>query len=166
MVKTKMIFAAIAVVLTGILSYYWFFQGDSAKIRNRFKTMAELASKSPDEHELAAAINARRIGDMFADACRVEIPSHDISRRYSKTDIPAHIMGARSRYPEISLRFHDLQISFPEPGASRVVLTAYLETADVSGGYGREVHEVVCRLEKIEKDWFFTEIEVIPVLFK
>jgi hypothetical protein len=34
----------------------------------------------------------------------------------------------------------------------------------VSGEPLREVSEFVCRMEKVEKDWFFSQIEAISVL--
>jgi hypothetical protein len=73
-------------------------------------------------------------------------------------------MGARYRYADIAMKFHDIDIDFPEEGIARVTLTAYVEAVWISGEAVREVHEIVCWLEKIEKDWFFNQIEVITVL--
>jgi hypothetical protein len=164
MVNMKTISAAAVLVLAGIIALFWYFQGDAARIKKRFNTITELAEKSPDEHELTAAVNARRIGDMFADTCRIEIPSYNISRTYTREDIPSHVMGARYRYADIAMKFHDIDIDFPEEGIARVTLTAYVEAVWISGEAVREVHEIVCWLEKIEKDWFFNQIEVITVL--
>ena len=164
MVNIKTIIAAAVLVVAGIIALFWYFQGDEARIKKRFNTIAELAEKSPDEHELTAAVNARRIGDMFADTCQIEIPSYNISRTYAREDIPAHVMGARSRYSEIAMKFHDINIEFPEEGIARVTFTAYVEAVWISGEAVREVHEIACWLEKIEKDWFFNQIEVVTVL--
>ena len=75
-------------------------------------------------------------------------------------------MGVRSRYLEISLKFHDFDIRFPEEGFARVTSTAFVEGLFFSGEPFREVHEIVCWLEKIENDWFFDQIEVVTVLEK
>ncbi len=164
MVNMKTIIAAAVLAVAGIITFFWYFQGDDAKIKKQFKTISELAEKGSDEHELTAAVNAKRIGSMFADTCRIEIPSYNISRTYARADVPAHVLGARSRYSDISLKFYDLDIDFPEEKIARVTLTAYVEAVRVSGEAVREVHEIVCRLEKIEKDWLFDQIEVVSVL--
>lgn len=163
-VNMKTIIAAAVLVVAGIIALFWYFQSDEARIKKRFNTIAELVEKSPDEHELTAAVNARRIGDMFADTCQIEIPSYNISRAYAKEDIPPHVMGARSRYSDIVMKFHDIDIDFPEEGIARVTFTAYVEAVWISGEAVREVHEIACWLEKIEKDWFFNQIEVVTVL--
>lgn len=164
MVNMKTIIAAAVLVVAAIIAYFWYFQSDEAKIKKQFKTIAELAEKGSDEYELTAAVSAKRIGGMFADTCRIEIPSYNISRTYARDDIPAQVLGARSRYSDISMKFHDLDIDFPEEGRAQVTLTAYVEAVRVSGEAVREIHEIVCRLEKIEKDWFFNQIEVVTVL--
>ncbi len=163
-INIKSLIAAAVLIVAGIIAFFWYFQGDEARIKKRFKTIAELAEKSPDEHELTAAVNARRIGGMFADACQIEIPSYNISRTFDRKDIPGRVMGARSRYTDISLDFHDITIDFPEDGTAQVTLTAYMEAVWLSGKSVREVHEIACWLEKIEKDWFFNQIEVVTVL--
>ena len=166
MVTFRNLITISVIVIISTIAFFWFFQSDEAKIKKRFKTIAELSSKSSNEHELTSALSARKIGDMFADTCRVEIPSHNISRTYANENIPPHVLGVRSRYSEISLKFHDLDIHFPEEGIVRVTSTAYMEVVWYSGEPVREVHEIVCWLEKIEKDWFFNQIKVVSVLEK
>lgn len=160
----KTIIAAAVLGVAGILVFFWYFQSDEARIKKRFKSIAELASKSGEEHELTAAVSAKKIGDMFADTCLIEIPSYNISRSYDNNDIPANVMGARSRYTDISLQFHDITIDFSENGTARVTLTGYMEAVLISGEAVREIHETVCELEKIENEWFFRRIESATVL--
>jgi hypothetical protein len=163
-IKTLIVAAILAV--GGILVLFWYFQSDEARIKKQFTTIAKLASRSGEEHELTAAVAAKKIGDMFADTCVIEIPSYRISRVYAKKDLPGHVMGARSRYTDISLDFHDIIIDFPEEETAQVTLTAYVEAVWLSGQSVREVHEIACRLEKVERDWFFHQIEVVTVLEK
>ena len=108
--NVKTLVAAAVLAAAGITAFFWYFQSDEARIKKRFKSIAELASKSGDEHELTTAVTAKKIADMFADTCGIDIPSYDISRTYAKNDIPAHVMGARSRYTDILLKFHDITI--------------------------------------------------------
>jgi hypothetical protein len=163
-INIKTLIAAAILGVGGIIVLFWYFQSDEARIKKQFNTIAKLASRSGDEHELTAAVTAKKIGDMFADTCGIEIPSYRISRVYAKKDLPGHVMGARSRYSDIAMKFHDINIEFPEDGIALVTFTAYVEAVWISGEAVREVHEIACRLEKIEKDWFFNQIEVVTVL--
>ena len=164
MVALRNIAAAAVIVAAGVFAFFWFFQSDEAKIKKQFKTIAKLASGISKEPELKATAGARKIGGMFADTCHIEIPSHNISNTYARRDISPRILGIRSRYSDISLKFHDLSIRFPEEKIARVVVTAYLEATQISGETVREASEIVCRLEKSEKDWLFKKIEAVSVL--
>lgn len=164
MVIVRNIFLVVVIAAAGVAAFYWFFQSDEAKIKKRFKTIAELSSKDADEHEFTSAINAGRISEMFADTCRIEIPAHNISRTYAKKDISAQVMGARSRYSEILLTFHDLDIRFPEEGVARVAFTAVVDAVRIPDEFVRETHEIVSFLVKIENNWFFNQVEAVAVL--
>ena len=154
---------AAVVVAAGAAAFFWFFQGDEARIKKRLNAFAALASKEPGEHDLTAALNAGRIGEMFADTCRVEIPAYNIAATYPGKEVSPRVMGARARYSEILLRFHDLDIRFPEKDTARVSFIVYAEGVQVSGEAVREIFDVVCRLEKIDNNWFFNHIEAVLV---
>lgn len=148
----------------GIITFFWFFNSEEARIKRQFKTLEELVSKDSEEHQLIAAANARKISNMFSEISRFEIPSHSISRTYKRDNIQTHMMVARGRYSAISLKFHDLHISILEKGLAHANFTAYVELVWDSEKPVREVHEFVCRMEKIEKDWYIKQTEIISVL--
>jgi hypothetical protein len=164
MVNLRYFIISALVAAAGIIFFFWIFSSDEAKIKKQFKNLANLVSADPDEHQLIAAANARKIGNMFSETCLFEIESHSISRTYNRENIPAHLMAVRSQYSAISLKFYDLHISFPEEGIARAAVTAYVEAITISGELMREVHELVIRMEKLEKDWFFNQIKTISVL--
>jgi hypothetical protein len=164
MVSARHITIAATIATVGIITFFVFFSGDEAKIKKQIKILAELVSKDPDEHPFVGAANAQKIGDMFAETCRFEIPSHSISRSYQRETIPAQIMAARSQYSTISLKFHDIKISFPKEGTAQISLTSYVEALWGSGEPIREVSEFICLMNKAEKDWHFSQIEGISVL--
>jgi hypothetical protein len=150
-------------VFAVIMAFSWF-QSDASKIKKRLKSVAELASRVPNEHELIAGANARKIGEMTAEAIHIEIPAHNISRSYARKDIPAHVMMGRSRYLEMSIDVYDLEIRFPEDQKARATFTAYIQGVLSTGEQIREAHEIVSWLEKNDKDWFFSRIEFVSVL--
>jgi hypothetical protein len=164
MVNLRHFIIGTLVVVAGIIIYFWLFSSDEAKIKKQFKNLTGLICADSDEHQFIAAANARKIGNMFAETCLFEIPTHSISRTYKRENIPAHVMAFRSQYSAISLKFYDLHISFPTEGIARAAVTAYVEALRISGEPILEVHEIVIRMEKLEKDWFFNQIKTIPVL--
>jgi hypothetical protein len=164
MVNMRRIIITGVLLAAGIITSFWFFNSDEAKIKRQFKALAELVAKDSEEHQLIAAANARKISNMFSEISRFEIPSHSISRTYKRDNIQAHVMAVRGRYSAISLKFHDLQISILEEGLAHANFTAYVELAwDLAEPF-REVHELICRIEKIEKDWYIKETEIISIL--
>jgi hypothetical protein len=164
MVNLRHFIISALVAAAGIIIFFWMFSSDEAKIKKQFKNLADLVSADSDEHQLIAAAKARKIGNMFAETCLVEIQSHSISRTYKRENIPGHVMTIRSQYYEISMKFYDLHISFPEEGIARATVTAYVEAVRISGEPILEVHELVFWIEKLEKDWFFNQIKTISVL--
>jgi hypothetical protein len=164
MVNLRHFIISVLVAVVGIIIFFWLFTSDEAIIKKQFKNLAALVSADSDEHQLIVAANARKIGNMFAETCLFEIPSHSISRTYKREDIPAHVMAVRSQYFVISLKFYDLQISFPEEGIAQATVTAYVEAVRNSEEPILEVHEFVIRMEKLEKDWVFSQIKTISVL--
>jgi hypothetical protein len=165
MVNGRNLIISTLVAIAGvIIIFFWLFTGEEAKIKKQFKNLADLISTDSDEHQLIAAANARKIGNMFAETCLFEIPTHSISRTFKRENIPAQVMAARSQYSSISLKFHDIHISFPDDNIAWVAFTAYVELVSLSDEPLLEVNEFVCRMEKVEKDWFLNRIEAISVL--
>jgi hypothetical protein len=164
MVNLRHFIISVLVAGVGIIIFFWLFASDEAIIKKQFKNLADLVSADSDEHQLIVAANARKIGNMFAETCLFEIPSHSISRTYKRENIPAHVMAVRSQYSAISLKFYDLHISFPKESIAQAAVTAYVEAVRTSGEPILEAHEFVIRMKKLEKDWFFNQIKTISVL--
>jgi hypothetical protein len=75
-------------------------------------------------------------------------------------------MAARSLYSKISLKFHDFVIDFPEKDHADVNLTAHMTGKRKTGEYSDGIHELKCKLKKIEDIWLLKEIEIVEVLKK
>jgi hypothetical protein len=164
MVNGRNLIISTLVAIAGIIIFFQLFTSDEAKIKKQFKNMANLVSADSDEHQLIAAANARKIGNMFAETCLFELPAHSVSRTFRRENIPAHVMAARSHYYSISLKFYDIHVSFPEEGIAQAAVTAYVEAVRVSGEPILEIHEFVFQMEKLDNDWFFNQIKTISVV--
>jgi hypothetical protein len=166
MVNPKNIVIVAVICLAGLIALFWLYESDETKIKKRFETLAEEAAKVSDEKELAAALKAKKISEMCTDPFTVEIPSYSISKTFPKSEIAANILAARAHYASTSVKFYDIAIEFPEEGIANATLTGSVEAKLTSGELINEIHELQCRLEKIEKDWFFARIEGVDVLEK
>ena len=60
----------------------------------------------------------------------------------------------------------DLQVSFPQKDMAVATFTGTLDAMGTEGDTFREIHELVCTLQKLDKDWLLAETEVVDVLQK
>jgi len=165
-INTKNIAIIGLIIIAGIVAFFWIYQSDEARIKKRFTSISELAAKDGEENELMAALKARKIADVFAKSCRIDIPSESISQTFSKDEIPPHVMAGRARYSRLAVKFYDIQIKFPDDNTADVDLTASVAALTSSNEPVNDIYEVRCALNKIENDWFFTKIEEVEVLEK
>jgi hypothetical protein len=168
MVKTKTILIAVLVLLmvvVGILATF-FFPSEEKKVKKQFALLSEWVSKDPGESTLTMARKIKSIGTLFAESCDLIAPVHSLSGTYTREEISSLALRSRAQFFDLSLKFYDLNISFPEKGVAKVNLTGKLQGKSTLGETVDEIHELDCLLKKIEKKWRFSQFEVIEVLKK
>jgi hypothetical protein len=168
MVKTKTILIAVLVLLmvvVGILATL-FFPSEEKQVKKRFALLSEWVSKDPGESTLTMAHKIKSIGTLFAESCDLIAPVHSLSGTYTREEISSLALQSRAQFFDLSLKFYDLNISFPEKGVAKVNLTGKLKGKSTLGEYLDETRELDCLLKKIEKKWRFSQFEVIEVLKK
>ncbi len=168
MVKTKTILIAVLVLLmvvVGILAAL-FFPSEEKKVKKQFALLSEWVSKDPGESTLTMARKIKSIGTLFAESCDLIAPVHSLSGTYTREEISGLALRSRAQFFDLSLKFYDLNISFPEKGVAKVNLTGKLQGKSTLGETVDEIHELDCLLKKIEKKWRFSQFEVIEVLKK
>ena len=164
MVKSKYMIIACGVLVGGAIAFLIFWQSEEAKVRKQFEFIAEKIEKTPGESPIIAAAKANQIRKVFAEKCRIDAPAYSASRDILSDELSTIVLSMRSRYSEISLMFHDFVIEFPEQDAAQVDLTAIMEGKSTTGESVEDLHELKCRLEKIEEVWRLKEVEVVEVL--
>ncbi len=112
------------------------------------------------------AKKTKDIGTLFAEACRLEVDNASLSGTYTPDEISSFAAQARLQFSEVSLRFYDLDVEFPNEHTAKVFLTAKLTGRLLAGEYVNEVHELTSVLKRIENRWLFSSFEVIEVLEK
>jgi hypothetical protein len=165
-VKIKHFLISLLIVIVGIGALVFFFPSEEKRVKKQFALLAERISKDSGENAFVMAQKVKNIGALFAESCDLKEPVHSLSGSYTREEITSIALRGRAYFLNLSLKFYDLNISFPEKEEARVNLTAKLTGKTTSGEYIDEIHELVSILKKIEKKWLFSQFEVVEVLKK
>ena len=166
MEKVKYIITAGTVLFITITAFTIFSHSEEAEIKKQFKYLAQKMKKTSGEITLTSAAKANKIRELFTETCSIHAPAYSFSQDISSQDLPTLVMVTRSPYSKISLKFHDFVIDFPEEDRADVNLTAHMTGKRRNGEYSDGVHELKCKLKKIEDTWLLNEIEMVEVLEK
>ena len=150
----------------GSLAVIYFFPSDEKKVKRQFALLAQWASKDPDEKPLAMAQRVKKIGSLFAKKCNLQVSSYLILGTFSRKEIMAFAARGRLHFSQFNLKFYDLTVTFPEERKAKVALTGRLSGKEQNGETVDETRELLCVLQKVEKEWLFSEFEVVEVLKK
>jgi hypothetical protein len=165
-VKIKTILIALLILIVGILTTVFFFPSEEKKVRKQFALLSEWVLKNPGESTFTMAHKIKMIRTLFAESCELIVPVHSLSGTYTREEISRMALRSRAQFFDLSLKFYDLNISFPERAVAKVNLTGRLTGKSTLGEYMDETRELDCLLKKIGKKWLFVQLEVIEVLKK
>jgi hypothetical protein len=139
---------------------------EEKRVRNQFKLLSEFVSKDRSENALTMAQKIKNTAQLFVDGCEINVPDQSVVGSYSRDEIARYAGQARLQFSKLSLRFHDLDIYFPENAVALVTVTARAEGNSKDGERVNEVRELQCALTRTEDVWLFSRIEVVEVLQK
>ena len=166
MVRIKTILIAVLVVILGILAATYLLESEEKKVKKQFDLLSKWVSKDLGESPITMASKARNIGTLFAESCELKVPVDSISATYTPAEVSGYVLHGRLQFSEMSLKFYDLTVEFPEKGTAQVVLTANLKGRSMNGELIDETREVQCVLKKTDQKWLFSACEVVEVLEK
>ncbi len=166
MVKLKYLIIALLVLGIGIFAGLNIFQSEEKRVKKQFHLLAESVSKPPGETPIAMAQKLKNVGPLFSENCGLDIPSYSLTGRYSREEIAGYAAKGRSYFSELSLRFYDLVVTFPEAETAKATLTARVTGKSNMGEQVNEAHELESVLKKTEKKWLFSQFSVVEVLKK
>ncbi len=164
MVKIKYLLAGLLIVIIGIVLVVTVFPSEERRVKKRFHLLSEWVSKSPEEGSLTMLQKMKNIGTLFLEPCELKSPHESLSGSYTRQEISAYAGSGRSHFAQLNLKFYDLHVAFSEKDLAKVNLTARLAGRSKTGERVDEVRELACLLKKIDRKWFFSQIEVIEVL--
>lgn len=166
MVKVKHIIIAGGILTAGIIAFFIFFQSEETKIKKQFELIAENIEKTAGENHVIAVAKANRIRKVITERCKIHAPAYSFSREISSDELSTFVLSKRSQFSEISLKFYDFVIDFPDKDTAQVTVTGSMEGNLNNGEFTGELHELKCKLTKTEDIWRLKEIEVVEVLRK
>ena len=164
--KIKYLLVGALIVVVAIVLAITLIPSEERRVKRQFHLLSEWVSKSPEENALTMLQKMKNIGTLFDEHCEMKIPDQSLSGSYTRQEVSTYAGSARSYLSQLDLKFYDLRIIFPEKEIARVNLTARLTGRSTAGERVDETRELECVLRKIDKQWLFSQIEVIEVLKK
>jgi hypothetical protein len=154
------------IALIVIVAVVYLFPTETSRVKRQFNSLAKSLAKAPDENNLIMISKLSKIKMSLAETCRFTDPAHDFSGTYARDEIVQRAAGARAHFRQLTLKFADLRMIFPQPGTAIVSATATVNGITTDGDDFNEVHELECALQKIEGNWLLTGVTVVEVLKK
>jgi hypothetical protein len=166
MVKIKYLLMGVLIVIIGIVLVVTLLPSEEKRVKKRFHLLSEWVSKSPEENSFTMLQKMKDVGTLFLENCELKAPNDSLSGSYTRQEISAYASSARSYFSKLDFKCYDLHVVFPEKEVAKVTLTARLIGKSTTGEQVDEIRELECLLKKIDRKWFFNQIEVIEVLKK
>jgi ketosteroid isomerase-like protein len=163
MVKGKGVVIAL-ILASGVLAAFFLFSGEEKKVKKQFSLLAYYASKEEGEKILAMARKMKSLESLFAESCVVTASSYSLDGNFSRTDLANLATRSRMLFTHLTLTFHDLSVSFPDPQTAQVVLTGEVRGKSSRGTPVHEVREIECLLKKDQDGWLFSKWAIVEVL--
>jgi hypothetical protein len=166
MVKRRYFFMGGLIVIIGVVLAVAVFPSEEKRVRKRVRLLSEWVSRPPEENPVTMLQKMKDISTLFLEPSELKAPDDSLSGSYTRQEISAYAGSARSHFFELDFKFYDLHVAFPEKVIAEVKLTARLTGKLKTGEEVDEIRELECLLKKVDKKWFFSQIEVIEVLKK
>lgn len=160
----KYILVSMLMVVVGIMVIITLLPSEEKRVKKQFQLLSEWVSKSPEENALTMLQKMKNIGALFNEHCEMKIQDQSLSGSYTRQEISAYAGSARSYLSQLDLKFYDLRILFPEKETARVDLTARVTGISTAGERVDETRELECVLRKVDRQWLFSQVEVVEVL--
>ncbi len=139
---------------------------EEKRIKEQFSLFAEWFSMEQAENPFSLGYKMNKMGELLCEKVTLKIPDYDLSGIYPRSEIISFTARARLPFSQLSLQFHDFQISFPDSETARVTVTGRITGKRVSEEKMEETRELEWILKKAEKEWRFSGMEVTEVLKK
>jgi hypothetical protein len=166
MVKPKQILIALAALIIGIVVVVRLFPSEEKKARRQFALLSKCVSKGSRENPITTASKVQKLRALLAENCSLKTHIPEFSGSFTGQELSSLIAQARLQFSNLSAKFYDVEIDFPEEEMATATLTVNVAGTMADGVRIDETHELECVLKKIEGKWLFSECQVVEVLTK
>jgi hypothetical protein len=130
-------------------------------IWRRLERLAQLASFSTNEGQLAKLADVQRIGGFFSDQVVVNVgaPGAETHSFNDRDDLIQSMQAARMAVTSLQAKFLGPKIEV-DPGKTEAIVGVVL-TADVGGEKDAWVLDLKIEMKKIDGDWLITRVETV-----
>ena len=149
---------------------YWLytvlFPSPETVIRKRLRTVAELASFTGKEGNIARIANVQQLVGYFSTAVevRVDSPARAEHTFSGKDEIQQALLGIRSALGGLEVKFLDPQVQLNPDKTTATVQTTASATAHVAGDRDLFVQEMLIGFTKSDGKWLIVRIETVRTL--
>jgi hypothetical protein len=167
MVKHRPLLICLLALAAAVAAFLVLHESDEEKIEDRLEELAALCSKKGPENPLTAAAAAKQIADCFTYPLHLDIPNApygNLSGNFSRRDLRAYVLSGRAGFRKIEVRLYDPSVSIAGKTLGRATFTARLTARQEGTGLLSSFHELVCEVQKVEKEWLVQSVAEIRVL--
>lgn len=155
---------AVVVLAAGYWAWTTLFPNPRKLIRQRLNKLAQTASFSSGEGQLAKLARAQKVANFFSDqvVVNVHVPGGEGGEINSRADLLQHAQAAYMMLNGVKAKFADPNIELP-PGKEDAIVDVVL-TADIGTEKNAVVEELKFDFKKIDGDWLITRVESVNTL--
>ena len=163
MAKKIIAVALVLVIALGAWLAYYF--SDKEVIKRQLAGLAVELSKEGKETPVQMALKLKKVKDMLAESCQVDIPGRNYSQSLERDLIIQYLIYHRNRYTFISVAFEDVLIEIPVEGQATVTTTIRLiRSRGAVQDAVEEAHQVGLSMEKGEGNWLLNAVTMPEAL--
>jgi hypothetical protein len=155
-------------ILGLVAAAFWWFRpvSDETQVKRLFSELSGYVTRPEGEGASGMAYRTHRLATLFADPCELDVTHTFLAGSYSRSEITANAVRARSQFRHVDLDFLDVAVSMTGENRAKAVFTVRLAGVLKAGERIQEVREMEADVEKREGEWLFTRFRMIDVLRK
>ena len=150
------------IIAGGVWAWRVFFPSPEQVIRHRLAELAQAASYSGKEGDLARVINSEKFASFFSPDVRVtvDVPGRSQQTFNGRDEMMQAAMVARALTGSLQVEFVDVNLDLPPP---KVLAVANL-TAKAKVAGELQVQELKVTFRKNGRDWLINRVETVKTL--
>jgi hypothetical protein len=153
-----------ALLALGVWLWFVLFPSPEKVIRRRLTELANKASFSSGESDLAKLAAAQSLAGYFSSnvEINIDLPGRVQHRLLGRDDVKQAVLGVRSTMSGLKVQFPDINITVA-PG-KRSAVADLTVVANVAGDRDSMVQEMKLTLQKTDDGWLIARVETVRTL--